>query len=408
MNLYTPERIAEIRARTVGFATWLEAREEIAAYLGVHPDNVTKAHRRYKLWVPSEGVAHVSTTNTVDGFDVEVASSKAATLQEVITLCKVDTDQYESKGFNVRRSANGFAWSARFGKKTQIVDVESLAQLFADRVSSHAPKEWAKPAKLTKEADCLYVLNIHDLHLAKLAHGDSTGGADWDIRIAEQAFRETVKELIDSAPVGRIEEVVVIIGSDMLQIDTDQSTTTAGTYVDSDSRLSKVFDVAAKMLTDTIEELASRFKVRAVVIAGNHDSTTSHFLGQYVKAWFHTNPNVTVDGSCRPRKYLGYGKTLIAFEHGDGTKLKDLPLVVMRENQESIGQYKYVECLVGHLHQEAAQDIQGIVVRTAPALCSPDLWHSSRGFVGAMRRSQGLLYQRENGLQAIHYSKALD
>ncbi len=260
----------------------------------------------------------------------------------------------------------------------------------------------------SKSADCLYVLNLHDLHLGKLAQRAETGGADWDIKIAERTYREAVAELMNKAPLARIEEVVVIVGSDMLQIDNDRSETSKGTYVDSDSRLSKVFDTAAKMLTDVIEDLASRFKVRVVVIAGNHDSVTSHFLGRYVEGWFRTHANVRVDAAPCSRKYVGYGKTLIAFDHGDETKPKDLPLLVMRENQATISQYRFIEALVGHTHHEESNDIKGIVVRVAPALCSADKWHSRAGLVGSIRRSQGLLYQRDNGLEAIYYSTPLE
>lgn len=405
---YTPEKLNEIRSWVADCATWLEAREVISKRLGVAGDNVTKMHRKHGLWRSESGSTPTAPRAAHDGFDVEVETSKAATLEEVMALCKVDMAQWESKGFNVRRGAKGFAWSARFARRKEEINADTLLASFVKHAAKHAPRAW-KVAKPTKGArDGLFVLNVQDLHLAKLAHGDSTGGADWDTRIAECVYRDTIDELIAKSPADRIEEVVVIIGSDMLQIDTDQSTTSAGTYVDSDSRLSKVFDTAAHMLTDVIEKLASRFKVRAVVVAGNHDSVTSHFLGRYVEAWFHTNPNVTVDGSPKTRKYVGYGKTLIAFDHGDATKLKDLPLVVMRENQSTISQYLWVECLTGHRHIEASEDMKGIVVRTAPALCAQDSWHAKHGYVGTIRRSQGLFYGRDTGLEAIYYSTPLE
>jgi hypothetical protein len=145
-----------------------------------------------------------------------------------------------------------------------------------------------------------------------------------------------------------------------------------------------------------------------VAIAGNHDSTTSFFVGKYVDAWFRNHPNVEVDSSPRSRKYYGYGETLIALDHGNNTKLKDLPLTVMRENQSTISQYRFTEVLTGHRHIEASEDIKGIIVRTAPALCPPDSWHSQHAYIGTIRRSQGLLYRRQGGLECIYYSKSLD
>ncbi len=297
------------------------------------------------------------------------------------------------------------AWLRR---KVEASTINQMLQQFTDSAKKHAPKrfDFTKPSRA--KADCCYVLNIQDLHLAKLASAHETGGADWDIRIAERVFRETVDELVNKVPKDRIEEVIVIIGSDMLQVDNDKSTTTAGTYVDSDTRLSKAFDVAAKMLSDVIERLASSFKVHCIVYGGNHDRTVSLFLGRYIEAWFRNHSNVTIDASPRSRKYHGYGKTLLAFDHGDETKHKDLPLAIMRDNQSVISNYRFTECLVGHLHQEQSQDIKGIVIRVAPALCPPDKWHSSKSFANNMRRSQGLLYQREQGLECIYYSKSLD
>ncbi len=115
-----------------------------------------------------------------------------------------------------------------------------------------------------------------------------------------------------------------------------------------------------------------------------------------------------MDNTPKSRKYVPYGKTLIGFDHGSDTKLADLPLILMRENQATISQYRYQEVLVGHTHQEATHEYKGVKVRVAPALCSADRWHASHGYVGNVRQSQGLLYQREHGLEAIFYSTSLD
>jgi hypothetical protein len=410
---YTLELISELRALTANCPTWMDARYKLIQRLGIHPDNIKKLHNRYCFW---EGGSGGQVTGTVvaqsssvpDAFDTEVETSKAATLEEVMDLCKVDGKIWESKGFSVRRGTKGYAWNARFVKREGAEMGDTALDAFIKAAAEHSPLKWSAEKVEPDGEDCLYVLNLQDIHIGKLATHTETGAADWDIKIAEKAYRGAVVELINQAPSERIEEVVVIVGSDMLQIDNDKSETSKGTFVDSDSRLAKIFDVAAKMLTDTIEELASRFKVRVVVVCGNHDTITSHFLGRYVEAWFRVHPNVNVDAEPCSRKYVPYGRTLVAFDHGDETPLKDLPLVIMRENQEVISQFKWVEAMVGHLHREGSEDMKGVVVRVAPALCSPDKWHARKGFIGSIRRSQGLLYQRDNGLEAIFYSRALD
>lgn len=402
---YDAATIARLRKLVADCPTWFDARAKIVADLGIHPDNATRMQKRHGFW---GGTGTVAASMPAESFDASVETSDAKTLEEVVALCKVDTDKWESRGFSVTKRKTGFGWSARFARKTQPVDETALIKLFVKEAAAHAPRKWTYEKPAAKTRDCLYVLNIQDLHLAKLAWGKETGGPDWDIHISERAYRDTVDDLILKAPADRLEEVLLIIGSDLLQVDNDQSTTTAGTYVDSDSRLAKVFEVAAKMLTDVIEKLAARFKVRLMVIPGNHDSTTSLFLGHYVAAWFRSHPNVSIDNSPKSRKYLGYGKTLIGLDHGDETKLADLPLLLMRENQETISQYRFQEVLTGHLHQEGVTEYKGVKVRIAPALCSADRWHARKGYVANVRQSQGLLYQRENGLEAIFYSTPLD
>ena len=456
---YTPDTIKALRDCVRKCKTWLEAKAILVEETGRHPDNITRAHKKYCLWdnehrdmsfdkeapsntteavepPPSKG-AHMSFKGDLG--EVDVVDEMPRTLEELIKICKVDTSIWEVERYIINKWEMGrkdktvnLVWTdgvmngevndtggitkaglwqvkAWLRRKVEQTTLNAMLEEFSQRAAKHAPRKWVFEKACVKDRrDCCYVLNGQDLHIAKLAWAPETGSGDWDIRIAREAYDAAMDELMEKVPNDRVEEVVIIVGSDMLQVDNDKSTTTAGTYVDSDSRLAKAFQVAGEMLTDRIEKLASKFKVKVVVIPGNHDSTVSLFLGKYVEAWFRNHPNVKVDAAPRSRKYHGYGKTLIAFDHGDETKMKDLPLVVMQENRSTISQYKYTEVLTGHLHSEQCDDYKGIIVRTAPALCSPDRWHARRGYVGTIRRSQGLLYQREEGLQAIYYSKALD
>ena len=367
----------------------------------------------------------------------EAVDHDVRTLEDLLKVCEVDLSIWEVEKFIVNKWATarknktvGLTWvdgvstghvkdhggmkvqplyqvKAWLKKKREATDFAKLTEIFLDRAKQHAPKSFKYQA-VPASRDCLYVLNIQDLHLAKLAWGRATRGADYDIRIAERVYNEAVDDLMRKVPSNRVEEVVVIVGSDFFQVDNDKSETTRGTYVDSDSRVFKAFEVGTKIMTETIEKIAGQFKVRLVVVPGNHDQAISQYLGFYLSAWFRVHPNVVVDHELGSRKYVGYGKTLIAFDHGDEIKLDKLPLTMMRENQSTVSNYKFFEALTGHLHHEQVDEYSGVKVRIAPALCSSDKWHSSRGYVGSTRQSQGLLYQRDNGLEAIFYSTPLD
>lgn len=456
---YTPEILQQLRQVVATCKTWLEARDKAASHLGVSPDNVTRLQRRTSFWrrageepskpeassrsngasddqPPTAKGAHMSYKGDVG--EVDLVREKPPTLEELLTACHVDTSVWEVERFVVNMwemgrkdkrvqlewvngVANGFVddtgqitkvplWQAKatLRRKVEETTLGAMLERFTKQAAKHAPRDWVYEVPKKGKADCCYVLNGHDLHLAKLAWSVETGGADWDINIARATDDAAVEDLMSKVPQERVEEVVVIVGSDMLQVDNNSSQTTRGTYVDSDSRLPKAFNVACDMLSVRIERLAARFRVKVVVIPGNHDQTVSFFLGRYIAAWFRKHPNVTVDSEPKSRKYHGYGSTLVTFDHGDETKMKDLPLIIMRENQSTISEYRFIEALTGHLHSEQCDDYKGVIVRTAPALCSPDKWHSQRGYIGTIRRSQGLLYQRDNGLQAIYYSRALD
>ena len=79
----------------------------------------------------------------------------------------------------------------------------------------------------------------------------------------------------------------------------------------------------------------------------------------------------------------------------------------MRENMETISKYKYIECLTGHLHTEGVVEKNGIKLRTAPSLSGTDSWHAKKGYVENIRTSQGILYNKESGIEAIYYSNPI-
>jgi hypothetical protein len=58
------------------------------------------------------------------------------------------------------------------------------------------------------------------------------------------------------------------------------------------------------------------------------------------------------------------------------------------------------EVHLGHFHHMLVKDKVGCRIRVIPALCPPDYWHSSNGYVGSVRGAQGFVWSKENGLVA--------
>ena len=338
-----------------------------------------------------------------DKATVEVKNSKVIyTLEELIEVCKINLDEFVCTKFVANSYGDNFQAKAEFVKRKDEKNFQKLLEKFVEEADNFAPhKFFFEPP--SKDKDCLYVLNLQDLHLSKLAWAKETGNA-YDIDIAKEVFTNAVNDLMKKVPKERVEEIIVICGSDFFQCD-KEGTTTAGTFVDTDSRLAKSFEEGVNLLTQTVEKLAQNHKVRVMCYPGNHDATISLYAGYYISAWFKNNGNVVVDNSPKSRKYYGYGKTLLCFSHGNEEKLADIPLIIMREQMAEVSKYKYIEALTGHYHTESVTEKNGVKIRVASSLSAEDSWHSRKGFVGNIRTSQGLLYSKEQGIEAIYYSK---
>lgn len=420
---YTPELIAELRALVFDCETWLEARDLIVAKLGIHPDNATRMNRRHGFWKPSQSGGSVgsgsdaagqgtpntaASTGGVDSFSTDVQLSKAATLDEVIALCAVDTNVWESKGFNVRRGAKGFAWSARFAKREEVINVEELVAAFAERAAAHSPIfPGVKRVKQDPKGRLLEI-SVPDLHLAKLCWAQETGHQDYDIKIAADLFRKAVASIVESARGMGISRILFPIGNDLLNSDNAAGTTTAGTpqAQSEDSRWKKTYMTACDLIVEVVEELAAEFPVDVVVVAGNHDHERCFYLGQHVKAWFRQHPNVTVDNSAAQRRYYRFGQTLIGFTHGNEEKPERLPGIMANERRQLWAETAYHEWHLGHQHRQMVTEEIGTKIRWLPSLCPPDEWMASKGYIGNDQAAEGFVYDPVVGMIASVYFRA--
>lgn len=256
----------------------------------------------------------------------------------------------------------------------------------------------------------LHEVSPVDLHVGKLAWGEETGGPDYDVRIAERVFTRAIDELIHRASPLAPELSVIVVGNDLLQVDNQQGTTTAGTYVDTDTRYIKSFRRARKINSWAIQQLALRSPVRVVIVPGNHDRLTAFHLGEVLAAEFADDPRVLVDNAPTLRKYLRWGTNLIGWTHGSEEKAADLPLIMATERPEDWAQTTHREWHVGHLHKAketrytAGDSFNGVRVRILPSLCAPDEWHSRRGYVGERRAAEAYLWSKGSGYYGHHSS----
>lgn len=247
----------------------------------------------------------------------------------------------------------------------------------------------------------LLELPIMDFHLGKLAWGEETGQSDYDLKIAENLYRETVLDILSKVkPFGTPERILFPIGQDFLHFDTPSTTTTAGTSLDSDSRWQKMFCKGVELLVWSIEQLRAIAPVQILWIPGNHDTVLSYAATVGISQRYTNTEGVEVDLSPMPRKYIDYGYNLIGFSHGEneGKRLEGLMQV---EAPAQWGGSVWREMHMGHFHSESTVDKNGIIFRRISSITAADAWHSEKGFIGATRRAQAFIWDKEKGLQAI-------
>lgn len=252
---------------------------------------------------------------------------------------------------------------------------------------------------------------IMDLHLGKLSWEDESGES-WDLKIAEQVFRQVISDGLEKIKAYNIkpEKIIFPVGQDFFHFDTPRSTTANGTIVDSDTRWQKMFAKGVELLVWAIENLRREAPVECMYVAGNHDKMLSYCLVYTLNAHFRNCDDVTIDVSPTTRKYIQYGKNLIGYSHGseEGKRITNLMQIEM---PEAWGQTLFREWHLGHLHHEQAYEDAGVIVRKLSSVTFTDSWHKEKGFVGAIKKAQIFVWDRDTGKDAtidINISNNMD
>ena len=184
--------------------------------------------------------------------EIDLIDDNPRSLEDLLKTCRVDTNIWEVEKYVVNKwemgrkaksvnltwnngKAEGFVndtggitkaplWQVKawLRRKVEASTLNKMLEQFVEKAQNFAPKKFVFN-KATGQGDCAYVLNGHDLHLAKLAWSAETGYGDWDIKIAREKDDAAVDDLMSKVPVERVAEVVVLVGSDMLQMDNDKS-----------------------------------------------------------------------------------------------------------------------------------------------------------------------------------------
>lgn len=318
-------------------------------------------------------------------------------------LIRENAQQEVAPYVKVREDGTSRLYEVRPGRAGLRVDLAQLRDQLLDDIKGYK-REKGKPFKVPAHG-LLHVVSPADLHIGKLAWEPETG-EDFDSKIATDRLRETMEKLLMHAERYSLDRHLFIVGNDLLQVDNLMSTTTAGTFQDTDSRYRKMFRLAVQLMRESVDRLAESAKVDVLIVPGNHDQLASFHVGEVLRAVYDGHARVTVSPNLRPRLYYQHGTTLLGFTHGNDEKHADLPLVMAQENPEAWSHTTCREFLVGHLHKKrerafnAGDSHNGVRVIVLPSLTGTDSWHAKRGYVGEPKASESRLYSRDEGLIA--------
>lgn len=303
-------------------------------------------------------------------------------------------------------------WQVKVWLKRKVAKVqEDVAHALIERMKKHSPKyETPKYLKVKARPTCALEISLFDAHFGKLAWHRETG-EDYDLRIAEEVYRNAVKDLLNHTSGYNVDRIIYPIGSDFFHINNAANTTKAGTPQDVDGRLAKVYLAGCMAVVNAIDHCVQVAPVEGIWTGGNHDMETSWFMAQYLQAWYRNTKNVTIDAEPKTRKYRELGVNLLGFVHGDKERLQNLPTLMASEVPQAWARSKHREFHVGHKHK--AHEIQTVTVdgngpirvRTLPSLSATDKWHYEQGYVGGLRAAEAYLWDYKDGYVG-HFSAA--
>lgn len=321
---------------------------------------------------------------------------------EVVQQYRKDKDRHEAleaecieKGIPIDSVSYYWYKSDRFSLNVKNdYSVKDLFKEVVANVKQYAPK-YPKVTYKKNEDPHLLLIDPADIHLNKLARAIETGD-EYNHVIAFQRVKDAVIGLLNRSRGYSIEQIVLIIGNDILHVDSPKNTTTAGTAQDVSLMWYDAFKLAQKLLTECIEILVQVAPVHVIYNPSNHDYTSGFYLAQVIDAWFSKSEDVTFDITPAHRKYYRYHSNLIGSTHGDGARETDLPLLMAHESPDwSATKHRYI--YTHHIHHKKSKDYLSVNVEAMRSPSGADSWHHKSGYQHAPKGIDAFIHHPSHG-----------
>jgi hypothetical protein len=397
---------------------WIDITKKIEELNGIKNLNPEYVRRRFRYIKDNSistplYVAQIKDFTAITGKEDKNSGTKEFTFnadkipteEEIIDHFNIDLTKYRISQIWHKTTPGG---KYSISVNLQANKIGQLSCEFQEGFKKFCEKQSLKPlkpeVKVNKtetskfEKNSTVVINLADLHLGKLVSEHETGER-YNIDIAKERFLTCIRHLAyKSYSCYGIKKFILSSLGDTLHTDTVKSTTTSGTYVESDTRASKVFEVALEVLTESIDILKQfADEVEFINIAGNHCELSEQHLGIALKAYYRNDSQVTINAEPKVRKALLVGDNLLAWNHGDNN-MNTLPLTIATEYPELWGKAKFRLIQLGHLHGtkkkvfQAEDEFNGVIVRHFSSLSGTDSWHNKNNYIGNQKRGTALVF----------------
>lgn len=328
-------------------------------------------------------------TGTSAVLTLPISDTESGVVEEPAKLSVGDgtSTLYDSKG-NVK-----LQWVKKNGKANSIAEtIRSAMQAFKNVVE---PAPFNLVPRAISGEGLLAQYTITDYHLGMFASkGES--GEEWSTKIATEKIYQVIDSMVESTP--HTEHAVINILGDFLHSDSQLAVTPASRHVlDQDMRYSDLISIAVRIISYFVKRARTKAtNVTLLIAQGNHDPIGSLWLQELFSYYFENDPNIAVIKSAYPFYAIEFGKTMLAYHHGDKVQFAKMAGVVPSLFPEIWGRTKFRYAHMGDKHHRRVVEGLGIIVEQHQTLIANDAYSSSHGWTSEAGANV-IIYSRETG-----------
>nr|DAD60186.1 MAG TPA: DNA polymerase II small subunit [Bacteriophage sp.] len=284
-------------------------------------------------------------------------------------------------------------WVKKDGKGNAIAETIRRAMESFKDVVEPAPFNLV-PRAISGEG-LLAQYTITDYHLGMFAsQGES--GEEWSTKIATEKIYRVIDSMVEATP--HTEHAVINILGDFLHSDSQLAVTPASRHVlDQDTRYSDLISIAVRIIAYFVKRARTKAtNVTLLIAQGNHDPIGSLWMQELFSYYFENDQNIAVIKSAYPFYAIEFGKTMLAYHHGDKVQFAKMAGVVPSLFPEIWGRTKFRYAHMGDKHHRRVVESLGIIVEQHQTLIANDAYSSSHGWTSEAGANV-IIYSRETG-----------